>query len=99
MQPTGSPTCLKVSAEPWGMEMNRPPWPVSATGIPDPGGIAAISRWLSVSDTTGIKGQVLPTLTGSQPSALRSQASGLRPQPSGPGAYNGQSAGRGIPVL
>ena len=35
------------------MEMNRSPWHVAATGIPDPGGIAAISRWLSASDTTG----------------------------------------------
>ena len=64
----------------WEMELNRSPWPVAATGIPDPGGIAAISRWLSVSDTTGIKGQVLPTLPGSQPSGLRSQPLGMKPR-------------------
>ena len=43
-------------------------------GVPDPDGVAAISRWLSASDTTGIKGQILPTLTGSQPSGLRDES-------------------------
>ena len=46
-------TCRKVRAEPWGKEKNQSPWHLAATVVPDPGGIAAISRWLSASDTTG----------------------------------------------
>jgi len=66
----------------WTLSRTLPaPWHVAATVVPDPGGIAAIRRWLSASDTTGTKAKVLPTPEGPQAQQAEWSRMGLRPLP------------------